>query len=185
MDTSTFDTITRSLARIRSRRAALGVLAAGLAAVAGPTSQLEAKKKKKPKKVTLCLNGETITVAKKQRNGYIRQGATAGKCAAGSAGCASDAGCNAGARETCQNGVCACPAGFVRDANGICGDPAPCKEDGSVVASSAECCSGHTTTIPTTPPTLQCTVAPGGCLSSANCPIGLICVNGLCATPPE
>ena len=78
MDANHFDRIVRTWAEPGSRRPVLGLLAGGIAGLAGLTET--AGKRKKKKKVTLCLNGQTITVPKKQQGSYLGQGATAGKC---------------------------------------------------------------------------------------------------------
>ena len=59
-DASRFDHIVRTWAETGSRRSILGLLAGGVAGLAGLT-RASGKRKKK---VTLCLNGQTIAVPK-------------------------------------------------------------------------------------------------------------------------
>ena len=75
MDPDRFDRITRTWTTVGSRRPLLGLAAGALAGVIG---LVESDAKKKKKKVTLCLNGQTITVPKKKQGSYVRQGATSG-----------------------------------------------------------------------------------------------------------
>jgi hypothetical protein len=142
MDASRFDHMVRTWAEAGSRRPLLGLLAGGVAGLAGLTRATGKRKKKKKKKVTLCLNGATITVPKKQQGGYLSQGATAGKCPAtcvkqctgktcGPDGCGGTCGSCKGDK-TCQGGTCACPPGELDDCGGdICVPPgAQCCDDG-------------------------------------------------------
>lgn len=100
MDAKQFDSIARALAGQASRRVLTGGFATGaLGAAVHLLSQpveaakgkkrnekdndrvdAEKKRKKKKKKVTLCQNGQTITVNKKAKKKFLRQGATAGAC---------------------------------------------------------------------------------------------------------
>jgi hypothetical protein len=72
-----------------------GLLAAPLAAAL----PVEAKKKRK---VTLCLNGETIKASSKNKKKLLKKGATPGGCTAKS--CAANAECGSGA--ICVSGTC-------------------------------------------------------------------------------
>lgn len=138
MDASRFDHIVRTWAEAGSRRPILGMLAGGVAGLVG-LAETTGKRKKK-KKVTLCLNGSTITVPKKKKGSYLKRGATTGKCPAtctkrctgktcGPDGCGGSCGSCPGDK-TCQNGACACPPGEI-DACGadICVPP------------NAQCCT--------------------------------------------
>lgn len=81
MDGKRFDAIAQSLAYSRDRRGMVRLLtgsALGGLVLAG-TSEADAKRKKK-KKVTLCLNGQTIKVKKNKQNDLLDQGATLGEC---------------------------------------------------------------------------------------------------------
>ena len=139
MDASRFDYIIRTWALAGTRRPFLGLLAGGVAGLVGLT-EASGKRKKKKKKVTLCLNGATITVPKKKQGSYLKQGATAGKCPAncvrnctgktcGPDGCGGSCGACQGDK-TCQGGACACPPGDIDDCgNDIC------------VPADAQCCT--------------------------------------------
>ena len=60
-------------------------------------------RKKKPKKVRLCLNGQTTQVSKKKKKKLIQSGATAGACqrCSGNAECASGSICSQGVCRIC------------------------------------------------------------------------------------
>lgn len=122
MDAGSFDRMTRSWRHAGPRRPVLGLLASGVAGIV--TMADGVAKKKKKKKVTLCLNGNTIKVPKKKKGSYTRQGATAGACGAGPCvrscagkacgtddGCGGTCGCATGqvcATGTCQNCTVTC-----------------------------------------------------------------------------
>ncbi len=79
LDANVFDALTRRLTVVRSRRATLPVLAGSALGVLGATSALSAKKK--PRKVTLCLDGQTVKARnKKKKKRLRRRGATRGAC---------------------------------------------------------------------------------------------------------
>ena len=80
MDGKQFDAIAQSLAFAHDRRGIVRLLAGsalGGLVLAG-TSDVDARRKKK--KVTLCLNGQTLKVKKNKKNGLLDQGATLGDC---------------------------------------------------------------------------------------------------------
>lgn len=80
MDASRFDAMTTRLGAYLSRRRGVGALVAlGLGAPLLPEATEAGKKKKK---VTLCLNGQTVKVKKKKKSSFLRQGATPGACPA-------------------------------------------------------------------------------------------------------
>ena len=80
MDSQGFDRITRRWASSTPRRTLLSALVAGAIGLAS-SPQATAKKQKK-KKVTLCLNGQTVSVKKSQKGKLLKQGATPGACTA-------------------------------------------------------------------------------------------------------
>jgi hypothetical protein len=91
----------------------LGSAAAGILG-AGPITHA----RKKKKKVTLCLNGDTIKASSKKKKKLIKQGATPGACGARTT-CGSAADCGSGA--ICVAGVCE-PCSVTCDGNGnACG----------------------------------------------------------------
>jgi hypothetical protein len=82
MDETRFAHLTRSLVSVVSRRRLLAGLTGGLVAgvsVAVPREQTLAKKSKKPKQITICVNGQTQKTKKK---GFQTRfpGATQGAC---------------------------------------------------------------------------------------------------------
>jgi hypothetical protein len=70
------DSAQRISARL-SRRTSLGILASTFLPIANAADPATAKKKKK---VTLCLNGQTVKKPKKQAKKLAQQGATKGAC---------------------------------------------------------------------------------------------------------
>lgn len=165
MDAHRFERIVRTWAEAGSRRPILGVLIGGGASLAGLTAA-SGKRRKKKKPVTLCLNGETITVPKKKQGSYLRQGATAGKCppcvrqctgkTCGPDGCGGSCGSCRGDK-TCQGGTCACPPGEVNDCGGDI-----CVPLGSVCCTDGQCAYL---------PGLRC--VHGQCLTwQGTCPVG-------------
>lgn len=85
MELERFDELTRAFSGASTRRRFGGLMTAlGLGAVAGigllGATETQAKKRRKKKKLTLCLNGQTITVGKRQAKKQLRQGATKGAC---------------------------------------------------------------------------------------------------------
>jgi hypothetical protein len=139
VESDRFDALTVQLVTPVSRRRSMGVLGflvGGSLAFAGG---IEARKKKK-KKVTLCLNGQTVKVPKKRKRSYLDQGATSGACSGacvrqcggktcGDDGCGGSCGSCQG-QLTCQGGTCACPPGDEECAPGVC-----------VPTSSTACCT--------------------------------------------
>lgn len=126
MDAARFDLLVRSLAARATRPtrrglarglSALGLGGAGLFALPGRWPGLpEGEAKKKKKKATLCLNGQTIKASAKKKKKLIKSGATAGACpppcvrSCGGKTCGAD-GCGGvcgtcSATATCQGGVC-------------------------------------------------------------------------------
>jgi len=90
-----FDTLTQSLSHTPSRRTALRLLAGSalgglLTREAGETLAKQGgkgkSKNKKGKKVTLCHQGKTITVAKSAVKGHKQHGDTLGRCPTGATG---------------------------------------------------------------------------------------------------
>ncbi|MEZ4565205.1 MAG: hypothetical protein R2853_20995 [Thermomicrobiales bacterium] len=108
MDTRSFDHLTRSLVTRGSRRGVLTRLAvmplgAGVLALAGAP----ALARKHKKKVTICQDGQTLQVKKKQLKKRLRQGATRGACGPTPPTppeCAADRPCTTG--KLCVDGAC-------------------------------------------------------------------------------
>ena len=79
MDGIQFDSLARALHSPAARRSALGLLLGSTLGLLELTSS-EAKGKK-GKKITLCLNGQTLSVKKSKKGKLLKQGATQGACA--------------------------------------------------------------------------------------------------------
>lgn len=106
MDIPDIDTLARHLG---SRRRLLGG-AAALATLVG-TGEAAIGKRKRKKKVTICQDGQTLTVPAKKVKQRLKQGATKGACCVpkcsgcgGSDGCGGTCGC--GSTQICDGGVC-------------------------------------------------------------------------------
>ncbi len=122
MDGSRFDALSRSLVSSPSRRGALRLLAGSALSgwLAWDSQPADAKKKHK---VTLCHQGQTISVSKKAKKKHLKHGDTLGACArcpqpAAPHFCAS--------ANTC---VPACPSGTVFDPTSctcVCTAPSAC-----------------------------------------------------------
>jgi hypothetical protein len=151
MELEKFDDLTRTFSGTSTRRRFGGLLTAlGLGAVAGlglfGAAETEAKKRHKKQKVTLCLNGQTIKVGKRQQKKQLRLGATKGACPVDTTGlqqpctydgqCIGDLVCQVansqnGNPERANQPVCCVPADV----------HAPC-EDGSDCCGVSVICNG-------------------------------------------
>jgi hypothetical protein len=78
VESTRFDRLTRTWSSHAPRRTVLGALFGG---AFGLTALTEGEAKKKGKKVTLCLNGQTLNVKKSKKGSLLSQGATQGACA--------------------------------------------------------------------------------------------------------
>jgi hypothetical protein len=161
MDASGFDALTRSLTTAGTRRRVFGTALGGLVGL----SALPAAAKKKKKKVTLCHQGQTLSVSKKKQRVHLKHGDTLGECPTGATTppappmspppppCV----------PSCGNRICGPDA-----CGGVCGGCALCKncQDGSCVdAPNGSTCFGV--------PCLVC--QSGACVSlppNAPCPGG-------------
>jgi hypothetical protein len=111
MDANRFDTLSRFLATATPRRETLRLLSSVVLGASllyldkGDIGAKRKKKKKKKAKVTVCVNGQSLTVPKSVALSLIEQGATYGACALPPCqGLANDAPCNGDGR--CLAGVC-------------------------------------------------------------------------------
>jgi hypothetical protein len=126
--------IARKSRTVSARRPVFGLLAGGLLRLAIPRDAPgRRKRRKKQKKATLCLDGQTFSVPKKKRGAYQRRGATPGACpptppCTGSCagkpcgaddGCGNDCGCPAG--QACRNETCLGCTLFCEDTPAACG----------------------------------------------------------------
>ncbi|MEZ4563423.1 MAG: hypothetical protein R2853_11850 [Thermomicrobiales bacterium] len=78
MDSTQFDALAARLAARLNRRGGLSLLAGASLPLVGLAGLTEAGKKKK--KVTLCVNGQTVKKPRKKARKLRRQGATSGPC---------------------------------------------------------------------------------------------------------
>ena len=77
MERDPLDHLARHLASGLNRRSLTGLAGLGLATWLAAPSDMDARKKKK---VTLCLDGQTLKVKKKKKKKLLRRGATLGAC---------------------------------------------------------------------------------------------------------
>ncbi|MFN8678267.1 MAG: hypothetical protein U0Z70_17935 [Thermomicrobiales bacterium] len=115
MDSIRFDGFARAVATRLTRRTGLGLIAGGSLPLLGLAAATDAKKKKK---ITLCLNGQTVKKPKKKAKKLLKQGATKGACAGGcgsnqklcnatcipAGDCCVDTNCTGD--DVCENGAC-------------------------------------------------------------------------------
>jgi len=85
MDGPGFDALTDLRGTAPSRRALVAVLS-GLLTSPWQSGALVSANKKKPKKVTVCLNGKTIRAPKEKKKKLLKRGATSGACTCTSCG---------------------------------------------------------------------------------------------------
>jgi hypothetical protein len=163
MESTRFDRLTRRWSSHTPRRTVVGALIGG---VLGLTALSEREASSKKKKVTLCFNGQPITVKKNKKGSYLSQGATVGACRTSpppppppppgascpkrcngacipATSCCFDSECDTCKQQTCQSGSCACKPGTVADARGFCGVPIAisCVVAFQIVNNPAHCCS--------------------------------------------
>jgi hypothetical protein len=195
MESSRFDRLARAIGAPHTRRTAAALLATLVAVPLAGHPPAAAKKKKK---VTLCLNGSTITVPRKKKGNFLKQGATPGACPPGGApqgcpagtkrckgaciaagACCTTSDCDPCLREVCIDGACECPGGMARDGDGVCSIFISCASAGQTVSSLAHCCSGRGTIIGLG----QVVCIPGNntCAIDLDCLHGQHCVGNLCA----
>lgn len=182
MDARRFDQLVRHWTEAQPRRPLLGLAVGGATGLLWLRNVPAKHKKRKSKKVTLCLNGQTITVPRKKQGSFVRQGATVGPCPGGGGDgpCRADGDCDRCARETCQAGVCGCPDDMVRDTNGICHTPRlNCYAVGQTVSSPTLCCSGTGSQIQFG---FFCIPGTTTCAQNQDCAGGGKCLGGMC--PP-
>lgn len=105
MDATRFDGFARTVATRLTRRTGLGLLAAASIPILNVAEDTDAKKKKK---ITLCVNGQTVKKPKKKAKKLLKKGATKGAC--GDGGCpGGQKACGSGcipAGDCCVDGDC-------------------------------------------------------------------------------
>ena len=205
MDKHRFDHAVRSLQGGAPRRQVLGVLLSGALGVAGLGGN-DVAAKKKVKKVTLCLNGQPVSVKKSKKAKLLGQGATVGTCPKSppsppsppapscptmqklcngrcidKSRCCTDADCDKCKLQTCQNETCACKPGLTPDAQGFCGPPIGCIPANATTTEPGVCCSRQATQITFVPPILfRCDPGVQFCVSPADCVDGAPCRGMMC-----
>lgn len=137
MDGAAFDRVIQRLHLAAGRRSVLTSLAGAGLAVSAASAVDTVTAKKKKKKVTICRNGQTLSVTKKKKGKHLQPGDTAGPCPSTTRPPATTTttlppGChgatpNSCARlDTCQ---AACSAGHEYDAEScvcVCSSPTTC-----------------------------------------------------------
>jgi hypothetical protein len=81
MDSTRFDRLIRRWSSHTPRRTVVGALIAGVVGLA-TVAEFEVSAGKKSKKVTLCHQGQTLSVKKSKKGSLLSQGATLGACPA-------------------------------------------------------------------------------------------------------
>src|SRR5262245_17304474 len=201
MDGSQFDTLLRRLTTSRSRRGAMVGLLAGAVSLLG-MAETEAKHKKKKKKktqpstvqVTLCLNGQTLTVPESAVASLLSQGATEGACPPPSPpppcvpeSLATTCGGNCGTRtNNCgQSVTCSCAGMETGESNGSCAlgclrsDDCPgatCQCGALGPAASLKYCLE---------PLGACETMPDTCSTDDDCPTGSLCYDSVICNPSK
>jgi hypothetical protein len=124
MDARDFDTVTRALAGVLTRRRVVGLLGGlGLSGLIGHSgAEAKHKKKKKHKKPT---SPPSPPASPPPQTGCVR---TCNGKACGNDGCGGSCGTCQG-NKTCQGGICACPGGEIECLTNIC------------VPQDAQCCT--------------------------------------------
>lgn len=201
MDGSRFDSLLRALATTPSRRSAIRLAAAPILGglVVHDVLPTEAKKKKK---LTLCHQGQTISVSKKKKKTHLKHGDTPGACQPGCApncadkqcgpdGCGSVCGaCTAAGQSCTPSGQCVCPVGQPEICGGAC--LASCPPGTARDPSNCGCCVGNNGLDGGTPANCCSRLSVGGkcvgldagsrCTVDDQCADGG-CVNGVCTCP--
>lgn len=144
MDSDQFNALVSRLSTHLTRRRSLGLFSVAALSGAGLADDADARKKKK------------------KRN---KKPPPAPPPTTKPPGCQ----CDQCKQETCQAGVCACPGGMTRDANGFCGTTFTCLPAGSTTPNPAACCSGTSTPTPGTPGSVTCMPGTTTCQSAADC----------------
>ncbi|MFN8662108.1 MAG: hypothetical protein U0075_09475 [Thermomicrobiales bacterium] len=181
MDAIRFDGLVRSWRKLASRREVTALPGGLLLGSASARVQPAASKKKK--KVTLCLNGLTVTASSKKKKKLLKQGATLGSCpptgckpncagkTCGNDGCGGACGtCEPGG--SCQGGQCVCLPDHVCGA-GCCPATVECFAEGCACEQDLCSCSGGRTFC-STPDFTQC------CASGDTCDPVAACTTNVC-----
>ncbi len=156
MDSHRFDALTRRLTVQLNRRRSFGLLALTPLGLTGSASPAATEAKKKKKKVTLCHQGQTISVSKKAKKKHLRHGDTVGACPGSTPTAAATPGCPGG-QKPCDGG---------------CIPNNQCCTDGDCPGSSPACCDRECVNVLTDE--RHC----GSC--GAGCGFGEQCVSGNC-----
>ena len=154
MDGNRFDRFTRYLTNGASRRTVLGVLAGSALGLSRPGKRDVEGKKKKKKPVTLCHQGQTITVSGKAKKGHLKHGDTLGPCASPPP---------PPPGLTCAVGGKPC--------QGRCIPTNQCCVNSDCAPGAPRCCNG------------TC-IRPNECCGDSECPAGNVCQTGSCVCAP-
>ena len=181
MDDPRFDALTRSVSGARSRRGVLRLLAGS--ALSGLLLRQAALVGAKKRKVTLCHEGQTISVSRKARKKHLKHGDTPGACPPADVcrengrACTGDGDC---CSRHCSNGFC-CAAGRVGLVNGSCA--IPCQTSGNACLAACANADGAQCAIDATLTQGVCrrgAFGPQECVvgmsaSTTECPVGQTC----------
>ena len=199
VESTRFDRLTRQWSAHVPRRPLFGAMLGGVLGISALGAPDATAKRKK--KVTLCLNGATLSVKKSKKGSLLSQGATQGACPAspppppGGDGCAagtkpcngaciaanaccSNDDCDPCLREVCVDGQCACPGGMARDAQGVCSIFRSCATAFQTTPAGT-CCSGIQ--VPLQFGLVLCQPGTNTCATDIDCVHGHRCVGNLCA----
>lgn len=199
MDDTRLDVLARTVAT--SRRGTFSLLL-GTTLGLGSGRYKSGAKRKKPKKASFCLNGQTHEASKKKKKALLKQGATPGACLPGNNGngggtgacpagqkacngacisvnaCCTTSDCDPCLRDICIDGTCACSGGMARDGKGVCSFFRSCISAGQT-APPGTCCSGVEVSI--FPGLVGCLSGNNTCQGDIDCVHGQHCVGNLCA----
>lgn len=180
-----------------TRRTALAAL---IAVASGIVGQTATGKRRKRKKITLCVNGQSVRVKQSARGSYLAQGATVGACRCttcaaqgkicgpisdGCGGALACGSCGSGERPSCNNGTCfvcsaVCPPGCSNCLN---------RADGATtcsLSSAVDCTQPCTTDADCTAPFSTCVVTSTDRATNVTTRASLACppasAPGVCAT---
>lgn len=168
MDGDRFDRVTRDLAIRKPRRSLLGLLAGSALGLSLLGKEDVEGKKKKKKAVTLCHEGQTISVSGKAKKDHLKHGDALGPCASppppppGSACAVGQKPCQGRcipSNQCCVNSDCA--PGAPRCCNGTCIRPNECCGDSECPAGNV-CQTGSCVCAPANICGNSCCVAPAG-----------------------
>lgn len=180
MDADRFDVVVRSFAAV-SRRATLGRMAGGLAALIGLLGAEDvAAGKKRRKKNKKCKGGQKKCGKRCIPKANCCTDANCGECEHCQSGTCIP-GCQSG--QICQNGACTCPTGQ-RDCQGTCIPDGDCCANVDC-ASGAACVDGACLCLNGFRPCQELCIPDEDCCNDDDCPDVAACQEGVCVCPVD